>query len=150
MPSNNSRLGRYRALPDAAYDPRVTDLSGSFNGPPGAGPFAPGGAAAAISGQTSGRRYYNRNITNQLTVQLVANQTLRLLPFNDRRSGLLIQNQDAAAGLNYSLGQDKGFRGVLIAAGGAQLFDFTTPPDTLYLIASANILVAVVEITRRD
>jgi hypothetical protein len=146
------RPTRYRALPDSAYDSRVTDLSAPLNAPPGAGAFSPGtgniapGDAASVENR---RSYFNRNVTNTLSVQLAANKSLRLLPFNDRRSGLIVQNKDATAGLNYSFSNDLGFAGLLIAAGGSILLDFTTPPDTLYLISTANILVVVVEITRR-
>lgn len=143
-----SRTARYHAIPDQAYDPRVTDVDHPLNAPPGYGGGAAAGAAplpAAIAGRT----YYNRNVSNQLPVQLVANLSTRILPTNYRRVGLEIQNLDAATPLVYSFGTDRKFRGLVIAAGGAALYDFTTPPDTLYLIASANILVAILEISRQ-
>lgn len=145
---------RFRALPDAAYDPRVTDLSKPLNPAPGYGDgaFAPAtgpvpGVAALAPGAMGG--YVNRNISAQSFFQLVAGVTTRALSANIRRSGLVIQNKDAAAVLVYSLGNDRGLNGFNVAAGGTVLFDFTTPPDTLYLISAANILVAVLEITRR-
>ena len=148
------RSTRYRALPDAAYDPRVTDLSRPLNPAPGYGngPFEPAtgptpGTAALAPGAFGG--FVNRNTSNQLFFQLTANKSLRALVANPRRCGLEIQNRDATAALVYSFGTDRGFNGLLVAAGGSVLYDFTTPPDTIYLISSANILVAMLEISRR-
>ncbi|MHB8414588.1 MAG: hypothetical protein ACYDDA_03785 [Acidiferrobacteraceae bacterium] len=141
---------RYRALPDAAYDPRVTDVNRPLNVPPGTGGFGPvasGAAALVVPG--SGGQFFNRNVTNLVPFQLVANVSVRALAYNPRRSGLIIQNQDAAAPMNYSLGADRKFRGLVIAAGGTVLFDFTTPPDTLYIISGANILAVIAEIARQ-
>ncbi len=144
---------RFRALPDAAYDPRVTDLSRPLNPAPGYGDgaFAPPtgpvpGAAALAPGVMGG--FINRNISAQTVFQLVGNVSTRALMSNVRRSGLIIQNKDATATLVYSLGNDRKFNGFDISPGGTVLFDFTTPPDTLYLISTADILVAVLEVSR--
>ena len=149
---------RYRPLPDDAYDPRVTQLDAPLNAPPGAGAFNPNtgnftnGAVNPVTGVPLGqtRRYYNRNVSAMNVVQLVAGQSIRFLPYNDRRSGLQINNRDATAVLLYSFGNDAGLNGLAIAAGGMALYDFTTPPDSLYLLSTANILVVVLEISRRD
>ncbi len=145
---------RFRNLPDAAYDSRVTDLSKPLNPAPGYGngAFMPPtgatpGAAALAPGAQGG--YFNRNISAQSYFQLTANQSYRALSANVRRSGLVIQNKDASAVLVYSLGTDRGYNGFDVSAGGSVLYDFTTPPDTLYLISSADILVAVLEVSRR-
>jgi hypothetical protein len=153
------RPTRYRALPDAPYDPRVTRLDAPLNAPPGAGAFDPAtgnispGAVNPVTGlpvSGPGRRFYNRNVASMNVVQLTANNSIRLLPYNDRRSGLQINNRDATNALVYSFGNDAGFNGIALAAGGMALYDFTTPPDSLYLISAANILIVVLEITRRD
>lgn len=145
---------RYRALPDAAYDPRLTDLSRPLNAPLGAGvdssgqftPGDPGAVAAAIGS----RRYFNKNVSQMIGVQLVAGVSLRVLPFNDRRSGLQINNLDATAALSYSFGNDLQTLGIQLAAGAMALYDFTTPADTLYLFSTANIFVVVLEVSRKD
>ena len=145
---------RYRALPDAPYDPRVTDLGRPLNPAPGYGngPFAaPTGAdpGASVLAPGANGGFVNRNISNQLYFVLAANVSLRAIARNPYRSGMQIQNNDATATLVYSLGTDRGFNGFQVQPGGVVLYDFTTPPDTLYLISSANIRVAVLEVSRR-
>ncbi len=135
----------YQHMPDAGYDPRVTDLSHPLNMGRIAGAGLPGSGSGAAA-----RRYYNKNVSTLTPVQLTANVSLRILPYNDRRSGLQIVNKDPAAPLNYSFGNDAGVNGLQLAAGGMALYDFTTPPDTLYLLAAADILVAILEISRMD
>lgn len=132
----------YQHMPDAAYDPRVTDLTRPLN----MGKIA----GATLAPAANARRYFNKNISNLTPVQLTANVSLRILPYNDRRSGLQINNKDTTQGLVYSFGNDAGFNGIQLAAGGMALYDFTTPPDTLYVISGANILIAVLEIARID
>ena len=152
--ATNPRVTRYRPLPDEAYDPRVTDLSKPLNPVPGYdnGAFAPAtgpvpGTSVLAPGAMGG--FVNRNVSIQQFFQLKAGVSARALVANVRRCGLQIQNKDATAALVYSLGSDRGYNGFDISAGGSVLYDFTTPPDTLYLISSANILVAVLEVSRR-
>ena len=152
--AQNPRFTRYRPLPDEAYDPRVTDLSKPLNPVPGYdnGAFAPPtgpvpGASVLAPGAMGG--YVNRNVSIQQFIQLTAGKSYRALPANIRRCGLQIQNKDATAELVYSIGTDRGYNGFDIAAGGSVLYDFTTPADALYLISTADILVAILEISRR-
>lgn len=122
------------SLPDAPYDVRVTDLGR---------PLKPPAFAAELDG------FKNRNLTSTIPVQLQAGLSVRILPRNLRRSGLLIQNVDVAADIRYSFGNDLGTSGLLLKANGsAALFDFTTPPDELYLFSTANASVIVLEMTR--
>lgn len=120
-------------LPDSPYDVRLTDLSR---------PLKPPSFAAELD------QFTNRNGTSTINFQLVANTSVRVLPRNPRRSGLLINNLDAAADLRYSFGNNLGPDGLLIVPRGAALFDFTTPPDELYLFSTANISVIVMDMTR--
>jgi hypothetical protein len=107
------------------------------------------GSAINPQGGPSSGGWMNRNVTNQIPFQLVAGVTIRALPYNIKRTGLLIQNQDAAAPMNYSLAQDLQGNGLIIPAGGDVLLDFTTPPDTLYIFCgTANIRVIVAEFSR--
>lgn len=136
---------RYTPLPDQAYDPRVTDLSKPLNVPAATGPQA----VDPATGQPIAGNWRNRNVTQTIPVQLVAGVSLRVLVNNQRRTGLVIQNLDAAASLNYSFGNDIAAFGKTIAPGGADLYDFTTPSDALYLFCvAANIRVLVMEISR--
>lgn len=120
-------------LPDSPYAVGVTDLSR---------PLKPPAFLADLDGFT------NRNGTSTIPFQLVANVGIRALPRNPRRAGLLINNLDPTTDLRYSFGNDQGANGLLIVPRGAALFDFTTPPDELYLFSTAAISVIVVDITR--
>jgi hypothetical protein len=152
------RLTKYRPVPDQSYDPRVTDLSRPLNVPGMTGPQSgipyldSSGAPTTGSAQnpnSAGMGWTNRNVTNQIPFLLTAGISTRALPYNAKRTGLVIQNLDAAQPLSYSFSNDLQALGLQIGAGGAALFDFTTPPDTLYLFCgAANIQVAVVEISR--
>lgn len=165
------RPTKYRPLPDQAYDPRVTDLSSPLNVPGSSGPQATypytdaatglmttGADLAAGNGPgtpgyqktgPNGSGWQNRNVTNTIPFSLVAGVSARVLPVNYKRTGLLLQNLDATAVLNFSFGNDLQGFGAQIGAGGSALFDFTTPPDTLYLFcATANIQALVMEISR--
>lgn len=98
--------------------------------------------------ETSLDNWQNRNSTVTTRVQLVAGQTLRLLPKNPRRSGLQIQNLDVAANLSYSFGNDLGAQGLVLTPNAMALYDFTTPADELYLFAAVNLTCIVMEMTR--
>lgn len=127
---------RLRKQFDQPYDSRVTDLSR---------PMVP----ASGGGGPGGSDFKNRNISNTTPFTLVAGVSTRALPRNDRRVGLLIQNLDPAVALRYSLGNDMQGAGLQIGVNASVLFDFTTPPDELYLFcATANINVIVLDITR--
>jgi hypothetical protein len=141
---------RYRPLPDQAYDPRVTDLDDPLNVPAATGPQALLSIDPATgNAMTTKGGWFNRNVTQTIPVQLTAGVSLRCLVNNPKRTGCIIQNEDAAATLNYSWGNDIGLFGKSIAPGGADLYDFTTPSDALYLFcATANIRVLVMEISR--
>lgn len=124
-----------RRLPDQSYDHRVTDLSRPLIPP-----------SPATEGVLDS--FVNRNLTATTPFQLQANQSIRALPRNPRRVGLLIQNADASVVGNYSFGNDLAGEGIQVQPGGAALFDFTTPPDEVYLFSTANIRIIIVEITR--
>jgi hypothetical protein len=146
------KLTRYRALPDQSYDPRVTDLSKPFNVPSSTGPMTttidPATGASVIAGG-----WINRNVTNTIPIRLAGATatnpgTVRVLPNNPRRTGLLIQNIDAVNAINFSFANDLQGNGPLIGAGGSILLDFTTTPDVLYLFSAVPISAIVVEFTR--
>jgi len=140
---------RYQALPDQAYDPRITDLSKPFNVPAATGPQAIASIDPTTGLATTQGGWVNRNVTNTIPVQLTALVSIRILPTNPKRTGVLIQNLDATAVLNFSFSNDLQGNGAQIGAGGSVLLDFTTPPDTLYLFcASANIRALVMEFAR--
>lgn len=159
------RLTKYRSIPDQSYDPRITDLSRPLNVPgatgpqsgipyvdPGTGLATNGGLAAVAAGvlaPPSSQGWQNKNVTNQIPFLLVAGISIRALAYNAKRCGLLIQNLDATNVINYSFSNDLQGLGFQIAAGGAVLLDFTTPPDTLYLFSgTANVQAMVAEISR--
>jgi len=156
-------MGRYtraRPLPDQSYDPRVTDLSRPFNvpgvtGPQSSIPYSTSNGVTttgAIQQGVTGASilgWVNKNVTNMLPFALVVGQSIRALPNNYKRSGLVIENKDPTNTLNYSLGNDLQALGAAIGPGGSVLFDFTTPPDALYLYSgTANLQAVVIEISR--
>lgn len=130
-----ARIPTFRKLPDQSFDYRVTDLTR---------PLKP--TAATTEGVLD--TFQNRNMTTTTPFQLVANQSIRALPRNPRRVGLLVQNLDASAIGNFSLGNDLAGNGLQLAPGGSALFDFTCPPDEVYLFSTANIRMMVVDVTR--
>jgi len=146
------KLTRYRALPDQSYDPRVTDLRRPFNVPAGSGPqagYIDPATGMSANGATAYSGWTNKNVTNMIPFLLVAGVSIRALPNNPKRCGLEILNKDAATTLNYSFSNDLQLLGLAIGPGGAALYDFTTPPDALYLIAGAtNVQCVVLEISR--
>lgn len=135
------RLTTYRPLPDAAYDPRVTDLDNPVR-PPKGRMVGPDGVVVADT-------WKNRNRSNTTPFQLAAGgPSTRAFPKNERRTGLVINNKDAAASCQVSFGNDQGTNGVTLAPGATMLLDFTTPNDEMYLFSAAAILVTVIEISR--
>jgi hypothetical protein len=139
------RLTVYTALPDQAYDPRVTDLDNPVR-PPKATDFKFDTAGNPIPGSQD--TFRNRNRSNTTPIQLTLNQSTRVLPANPRRTGLFIQNKDPVTTLNFSFGNDASALSPGIAPGGSALFYFTTPGDELYLFATASIQAAIIEISR--
>lgn len=147
------KLTRYRALPDQSYDPRVTDLSKPFNVPASTGPqtvtIDPNTGAQVTQGG-----WINRNVTNTIPVRLVgiiagiSSGSVRILPNNPKRTGLLIQNLDAVNALNFSFANDLAGNGAQIGAGGSILLDFTTAPDALYLFSAVPLSALVLEFSR--
>lgn len=136
------KLTHYRQLPDHAYDPRVTDLSRPLRPP---APAAPSAAQVA-----AGDMFRNRNVANTTPMQLVANApSVRVLPANYRRTGMIIQNKDTTADLFYSFGVAADANSHSIPHGGYVLLDFTTPNSELYLFATANVLAVVTDMTRQ-
>ena len=138
------RYSPYRNLPDQAYDPRVTDLDKPLRAPKGPAPVV------NPDGSTSPGGYVNRNRANTITLQIIGAQpSVRVLPANSRRSGLLLQNKDSVNAVNFAFGNQADANAPQLAAQATLLLDFTTPQDELWLFSSAsNILVAIVEITR--
>ena len=133
------RLTVYTPLPDQPYDPRVTDLDNPVRPPKSSG-------VNGIPGSVD--LYRNRNKSNTTPIQLTANVSTRILPANPRRTGILLQNKDAAGTLNFSFGNDASALSPSLAPGAFLLLDFTTPFDELYVFAVANIQIAIVEISR--
>jgi hypothetical protein len=150
---------RFRTQPDQAYDPRITELGvRPFNAPgSGTGPGSSGGiitgtdALGAPIIQRTGQ-WVNRNVSNTTPILLPALMTssVRQLPANPLRTGLLIQNKDAANTITVSFGNDTQGLGLNIAPGVTMLLDFTTPGDSVYLFnGNATTVQAVVtEIVR--
>lgn len=121
---------------DSPYDVRMTDLNNPLMPPRGQG----GGG---------GDGFVNRNVSNTTPFVLVGGaEAIRALPRNPRRVGLQIQNLDPSADLRYSVGNNLNGNGLLVVPRGTVLYDFTTPPDELYLWSAANITVIVMDVTR--
>jgi hypothetical protein len=149
---------RYRPLPDSGYDPRVTDLSRPLNipgstGPQSSIPYSTNNGATSTGGVQAGisslMGWANKNVTNMIPFGLVAGVSVRALAGNYKRSGLVIENKDPTNTLNYSLGNDLQALGASIGPGGSVLYDFTTPPDAVYLYSgTANLQAVVIEISR--
>ncbi len=123
-----------RTLPDNPSDVRLTDINR---------PLMPTRQDFALDS------FQNRNLTSTTPYVLVGLATgIRALPRNPRRVGLQIQNKDASADLFYSLGNNLNGDGIVIPPRGSVLYDFTTPPDELYLYSGANVICLVVEMMR--
>lgn len=132
---SGSRI-RMNRVYDSPYDVRLTDLNN---------PIIPRRGDAASGGDG----FQNRNVTFTMRVTLVGgNPGVRVLPDNPRRVGLVIQNLDAVADLNWSFGNSQDAAGMILVPRSSFLFDFTTPRDGLYLFSAANITVSVMDITR--
>jgi hypothetical protein len=130
---NRTRPQRYHKLPDNPASDKVTDIGR---------PIYPPSMAVQLDGFT------NRNLTTTLSTQLTGGESLRLLPRNLRRCGLQIQNLDATGFLHYSFGNDLGENGFSLGPNGMALYDFTTPPDELYLFSTVNLRCVVMDVTR--
>lgn len=136
---------RYTALPDQAYDPRVTNLDKPFNVPAATGPQA----VDPVTGESKHGTWRNRNVTQTIPIGLIAGASQRVLVNNPRRTGVIIQNKDTVQQLNYSWANDLQLFGLQIGPGGSVLLDFTCPSDALYLFCGgANIQACVAEISR--
>lgn len=133
----------FRPLPDAGYDARLTDLSMPLR-PPG----RQAGEALPVTGQAIDN-YRNRNISNTTPIALVGGApSVRVLPNNPRRSGLLIQNKDTTTALFVGFGLAADANSISIAAGGFILLDFTCPNSEVYAFSTANIQAVFVDMTR--
>src|SRR5208282_3213588 len=149
---------RYRPQPDSGYDVRVTDLSTvPFNASnPGTGPGAGGVQVGtdALGNPIMKRtgQWVNRNVSNTTPILLPALMinSVRQLPANPLRTGLLIQNKDPTVTIQVSFGNDAGSLGQNIGPGASQLFDFTTPGDSVYLFNgnAAAVQMVITEIVR--
>ena len=133
----------FRQLPDQGYDARLTDLDA---------PLRPPGRVAGEPLPTTGGsidNYRNKNIANTTPIQLVGNApSVRVLPNNPRRTGLLIQNKDATAALLVGFGVAADINSLSIAAGGYILLDFTCPNSEVYAFSTANIQAVFIDMTR--
>lgn len=127
----------YRALPDHSYDPRVTDLAYPLRPPIGK---LPDGSVDL---------FRNKNIANTTPIQLVANAaSIRVLPNNLRRTGLIVQNKDATVAGFVGFGVQADANSLSLAAGAIMLLDFTCPTSEVYLFSTANIQMVLVEMSR--
>jgi hypothetical protein len=106
--------------------------------------------APQSAGGNASDGFVNRNVANTTPFQLVGGAApIRALPRNPRRVGLLINNIDTTANLIYTFGNAIPGFGITLLPNGTALFDFSTPPDELYLFSAvANIYVIVMDITR--
>ena len=128
---------KYRSLPDQPYDPRVTALDFPLRPP--------------ISRNADGTpdNFRNRNLRNTTPIQLVGGAAgVRVLPANPRRTGLIIQNKDAAATLFVGYGVQADINSFQIAPGGSILEDFTAPAGEVYLFSTANIQAILIDTSR--
>ena len=137
----------FRGLPDQAYDPRVTDLERPLRAPQGP---STAGMPADGNNSTPNGGYVNRNRANTVPFQLVGGAaSIRALPANSKRSGLILQNKDSAATLNFAFGNVADANSLQLAAGASILLDFTCPQDEVWLFSSAsNIICTIVEMSR--
>lgn len=153
------RFTRYTAQPDQSYDPRVTDLRSPFNVPAATGPQAvqPGDVVTGVDAMGNPQfkraaQWVNRNIANTFPLTVIGSSaaSVRLLPANPKRTGVLIQNKDAASTINYSFGNAADVNSLQLGPGAAVLLDFTTPATELYFFNAnaANVIVAVMEMAR--
>lgn len=136
------KLTQFKQIPDAAYDPRLTDLSRPLR-PPGRQAGAPLPITSAVVDN-----FRNRTVVNTTPIQLVANAGVRVLPANPRRTGLLIQNKDTTDTLFIGFGNASDTNSFQIAPGGSALFDFTCPATEIYAFATANIQAVFVDMSR--
>lgn len=130
------RYTRYTALPDQAYDPRVTNMGRPVHPP----------SPRTVSGALD--KFVNRTITNTSPIQLVANVAQRVLPNNRRRVGLLIQNKDTTNDLFIGFGNGADANSLSVPARGFILLDFACPSGEVYAFATANIQAIFVDMTR--
>lgn len=134
------RRTQYSWLPDSAYDPGVTQLARAFR--------PPQSQINPVTGKPVDG-YRNRNVANTTPIQLVANAaSIRVLPANPRRTGLLIQNKDTTTALFVSFGNAADANSLSIAAGGFVLLDFTTPASEVYAFSTANIQCVFIDMSR--
>ena len=124
-------------VPDQSYDPRVTDLSQPLI-PPGRDP----NSGASLD------NFRNRNIRNTSAIQLQTGIALRVLGANLRRTGLIVQNKDAAANAFIAYGNAANGTSFQLAPGGSILEDFTCPSGELWAFSAANIQIVVIETSR--
>ena len=132
-----ARFAPYRPLPDQPYDARLTDLNNPLR--------PPRGAPAKAQPDT----FRNRTIANSTPITLVGNAaSIRVLPANFRRVGLLIQNRDTTSALFIGFGVVADANSFSVAAGQSILLDFTCPRSEIYAFATSNLLSVFVDMTR--
>jgi len=150
---------RFRAQPDQAYDARITDLGVRPFNAPGSN-TGPGSGAGIVTGtdalgapiiQRTGQ-WVNRNVSNTTPLLLAATMaaSVRVLPANPQRTGLLINNKDPTVTIQVSFGNDAGILGISVGPGVTILLDFTTPGDSVYVFNgnAATVQAVVTEIVR--
>lgn len=130
------RRTTYNAQPDQAYDPRVTDITQPLRPPP------PRNADGQLD------NFRNKTFANTTPIQLVAGVSIRVLPANPRRTGILIQNKDTTNALFIGFGNTADANALSIPAGGFILLDFTCPATEVYAFSAANIQAVFIDMSR--
>jgi hypothetical protein len=127
-------MGRIATLVPMAYGPSITKIDDDDIDVMKPVPGKPGEAGPVT--------------TNPIVGQLAAGVAVQVLPANANRVGLLVQNLDTTAALNYAFGLVAGPQSKFLPAGGVLLLDFVTPTDTLSLFSASSILFGVDEFQR--
>lgn len=139
-------MGKYtqvNMLPDSPSDPRITDTSNPLRAPG----RRPGQPLPRMSNAPDNFR--NRTVVNTTPIQLVAGAAaVRVLPNNERRTGLIIQNKDTTADLFIGFGNAADANSFALKAGVSILLDFTCPAGEVYAFSASAIQAVFVEMSR--